>query len=234
MEGGSGFGGSWPQVGQRSVIGSSSVGGIGVPYTSAAEAAKPRCSATRILAANATGSKTGWAMPNWHVLTGIRRDQAAPHWYAGAGAVREKLVEAVSSLPVEVRVYGCRFDAPRRTEAARARALRWHVAELDTGVGTLVLDRRQSSLEAKDRRLLMQLLGRPPRLPFGHTPAKEEPFLWLADIVAGAVCRRAGFGAATTSPGGSTGSSRPRNESLDSVRAGRPSCGGKPGPTSGP
>jgi hypothetical protein len=122
-----------------------------------------------------------------HVLTGIRPDQAAPHWHAEAGAVREKLVDAVSSLPVEARVYGCRFDASRRTEAARARALRWLVAELDADVGTLVLDRRQSSLEAKDRRLLTQLLGRPPRLPFGHTPAREEPFLWVADIVAGAV-----------------------------------------------
>lgn len=120
-------------------------------------------------------------------LTGVRPGGAAPHWHDEAEAVREKLVDTVCSLPVEVRVYGCRFETPRRVEAARSRALHWLIAELDADVSTLILDRRQRSLEAKDRRLLTQVLGQPPRMAFGHLPAHDEPFLWVADIVAGAV-----------------------------------------------
>jgi hypothetical protein len=120
-------------------------------------------------------------------LTGVRPGGAPPHWRVEADTVREKLVDVVSYLPVEARVYACRFASPRRTEAARARALHWLVGDLDPDVGALVLDRRDAAQDVKDRRVLTALLGRPSRLPFGHVPAATEPFLWVADVVAGAV-----------------------------------------------
>ena len=111
-----------------------------------------------------------------------------PHWHIEDEATRAKLVSAVAGLPVEARVYGCRFDHPRRAEAARARALTWFLSELDVTLDALILDRRQASQDAKDRRILASRLRDSPRTSYSHVPSASEPLLWVADIVAGAVC----------------------------------------------
>ena len=95
--------------------------------------------------------------------------------------------EGVSTLPVSAQVYVCSFDAPGRKETARAKALKWIVLELDRGVRHLILDRRQEAQNAADRRVLGGLAGRPPRFTLEHRGSVDEPLLWLADIVVGAV-----------------------------------------------
>jgi hypothetical protein len=109
------------------------------------------------------------------------------HWHAEDDGTRAELVKAVSTLPVSAQVYVCSFDAPGRKEAARAKALRWIVLELDHGVRHLILDRRQEAQNAVDRRVLGGLAGRPPRFTLEHRGSTGEPLLWLADIVVGAV-----------------------------------------------
>ncbi|WP_031166837.1 hypothetical protein [Streptosporangium roseum] len=61
------------------------------------------------------------------------------------------------------------------------------VLELDGGVRHLALDRRQEAQNAVDRRVLGGLAGRPPRFTLEHRGSADEPLLWLADIVVGAV-----------------------------------------------
>ncbi|MER5418225.1 hypothetical protein [Streptosporangium roseum] len=109
------------------------------------------------------------------------------HWHAEDDRTRAGLAKTVSTLPVSAQVYACPFDAPGRKEAARARALRWMVLELDGGVRHLVLDRRQEAQNAVGRRVLGGLAGRPPRFTLEHRGSADEPLLWLADIVVGAV-----------------------------------------------
>jgi len=120
-------------------------------------------------------------------LTGVRPDLAPPHWHVEAGGIREKLVAVVRTLPIEARVCACAFERPSRQEAARARALRWFVSDLDVELEQLVLDRREHSQNADDRRLLTMLLGSNPRFRYRHARFDSEPLLWVADIVAGAV-----------------------------------------------
>jgi hypothetical protein len=109
------------------------------------------------------------------------------HWHAEDDPTRAGLVKAVSTMPVSARAYACLFDAPGRKEAARARALTWMALELDAGVRHLILDRRQDAQNAMDRRVLGGLAGRPPRFTLEHRSSVDEPLLWLADIVVGAV-----------------------------------------------
>ncbi|MGW4421602.1 hypothetical protein [Streptosporangium sp. NPDC004631] len=49
------------------------------------------------------------------------------HWHGEDEATKYALVRAVATLPIEAKVYGCRFAARGRQEAARARALGWAV-----------------------------------------------------------------------------------------------------------
>lgn len=110
-----------------------------------------------------------------------------PHWHIEDNATRAKLVGVTASLDVEARVYGCRFREPRRKEAARARALGWFLVDLDLHLDELVLDRRQDSQNRKDQRLFAALLPGS-RTTYRHATSAAEPLLWVADIVAGAVC----------------------------------------------
>lgn len=110
----------------------------------------------------------------------------APHWCKEDETTRRKLLDQVDGLDLEARVYACRFDRPKRQEAARARALTWMIQEIEE-VRHLVLDSRAEAQNAVDRRLLRALSGRPPRFGFEHRRSAECPLLWIADIVAGSV-----------------------------------------------
>lgn len=109
-----------------------------------------------------------------------------PHWHGEDEATKYALVRAVATLPIEAKVYGCRFAVRGRQEAARARALGWAVTDLGRGVRHLVVDRRQEQQNLKDRRVLSGLAGRPARYTFTHCSSESEPMLWLPDIVVGA------------------------------------------------
>lgn len=111
----------------------------------------------------------------------------SPHWHIEDGITKGKLVEAIRRMPIEARVYGCQFHSPRRQEAARTRALRWFLSDLDSDLDQVVLDRRQESQDATDRRILATALGQPYWFRYHHVASAAEPLLWIADILAGAV-----------------------------------------------
>ncbi|WP_431893852.1 hypothetical protein [Nonomuraea sp. bgisy101] len=109
-----------------------------------------------------------------------------PHWHAELEATRDLLVQVIAALPISARVYGCRFTAGARQEAARARALSWAAQELAPGIRHLVIDRREERQNQIDRRVLTGVAGRPQRFTFMHAASEGTPMLWLADIVVGA------------------------------------------------
>lgn len=86
-------------------------------------------------------------------------------------------------------MYGCRFDRPKRKEAARARALTWLVRELPYEVRSVVLAEREANQDWHDRRVLGGLARRPPRFEYGHAAVAKEPLLWVADVVVSGVAR---------------------------------------------
>lgn len=121
-----------------------------------------------------------------------------PHWNGESEATRTLLLKEISKLPVQARVYGCRFDLPKRQEAARARALAWLVSDLPWRVGRLVLAEREASQDRKDRKVLGGLVGKPPRLDYGHAMYAKEPLLWVSDSVVSSTAMLVARG---TSPG---------------------------------
>ncbi|GAB3164524.1 hypothetical protein GCM10027161_78390 [Microbispora hainanensis] len=74
---------------------------------------------------------------------------ARMHWSQEDDRTRIAMIREVRSLPVEARVYRCRFDRPKRKEAARARALAWLVQELPYQVRSVVLAEREANQEPR-------------------------------------------------------------------------------------
>jgi hypothetical protein len=106
-----------------------------------------------------------------------------PHWSKEDEPTRAALISAITALPIRTRVYGCRFESPKRQEAARARALTWLVQERDPETRQLLLGAREAGQDRHDRRVLGGLAGRPPRFGYDHAPYLKEPLLWVADTV---------------------------------------------------
>ncbi|MEU8268868.1 hypothetical protein AB0B89_17060 [Sphaerisporangium sp. NPDC049002] len=86
-------------------------------------------------------------------------------------------------MPVEAHVYGCRFERPKRKEAARARALTWLAQDLPRQAREVVVAEREASQDRQDRKVLGGLAGRPARFAYRHAPYAKEPLLWLADVI---------------------------------------------------
>jgi hypothetical protein len=112
-----------------------------------------------------------------------------PHWSKEDDWTRTEMIREVRSLPIAARVYGCRFDRPKRKEAARARALTWLVQELPHQVRSVVLAEREANQDRHDRRVLGGLAGRPARFEYGHAAVAKEPLLWVADVVVSSTAR---------------------------------------------
>ncbi|MFF0307321.1 hypothetical protein ACFYSC_07830 [Streptosporangium sp. NPDC004379] len=112
-----------------------------------------------------------------------------PHWSQEDEKTRAALIHEIKSLPISARVYGCRFERPKRKEAARARALAWLVQDLPWEVRWMVLAEREASQDRHDRRVLGGLAGRPPRFEYSHAPFAKEPLLWVADVIVSSTAR---------------------------------------------
>ncbi|GAA1276621.1 hypothetical protein GCM10009677_32990 [Sphaerisporangium rubeum] len=106
-----------------------------------------------------------------------------PHWSKEDKQTRAALIREVAALPISARVYGCRYERPKRKEAARSRALTWLVQELPRSVRCLVLAEREASQDRHDRRVLGGLAGRAPAFTYSHAPIAKEPLLWAADVI---------------------------------------------------
>lgn len=122
-------------------------------------------------------------------LSAVIPTARVPHWSQEDAQTRAMLIREIGRLSVRARVYGCRFERPKRKEAARARALTWLVQDLPNEIRQLVLAERETNQDRNDRRVLGGLAGRPLRFAYDHAPASKEPLLWVADVVVSSVAK---------------------------------------------
>ena len=125
------------------------------------------------------------------VPRGLRRY----HWRKESTASRTAMAELVATSGATAIAVHTHVD-PRRQERARRRCLArllWELAQ--RGDTTLVFETRQRA-DASDRRLIKDAeragFARGTRYAFERP--EDEPLLWLADAVAGAVTRALGDG----------------------------------------
>ena len=119
------------------------------------------------------------------------RSTAKTHWTEMDTVERKGAAVAVAEIEgLHIVVTGTPVP-PRRQERARARCLEHLVPELyGCGVGSLVMESRGRALDQRDVRAV---IGARLALPRGvgftieHVPGREEPLLWVADVLAGAV-----------------------------------------------
>jgi len=112
------------------------------------------------------------------------------HWHREGPVAREAMMSCLVETGAIARVYVHTPTGRRRQEAARAKALGLLVPELVAeGAEHLCIESRGSRADHKDRAVLLDSLN-----PKGGSSAmtydwrsKNEPLLWLADGVCGAV-----------------------------------------------
>lgn len=125
-----------------------------------------------------------------HVSPGQRRW----HFRDERSASRRKFLAAVAELhdlEVVALAFCCPTPSQRKSEQARVRCIWNLLVELhDRGVQTVVFESRQEHNDRRDRREIIaaQRDGvAAADLVYHHGRPKEEPLLWLADAIVGAV-----------------------------------------------
>jgi hypothetical protein len=112
------------------------------------------------------------------------------HWHSESNRRRREIVERVGELHIQAIGAGCHPVAAKRQERARARLLTTLVADLAAeGVGHVVIEARQERLNRRDRSTLIaakkaEIIS---GLTYEHVDKRDEPLLWLADVLAGAL-----------------------------------------------
>lgn len=100
---------------------------------------------------------------------------------------RRKVAAAIAALPVTVDIYDATSYPNRQELQARQHCLEHLVANLaGTGCARLVLE-LDESLAVHDRRVLYaagHAHGLDPTWRYEHLRARDEPLLWIADVVA--------------------------------------------------
>lgn len=109
------------------------------------------------------------------------------HMTKESGRHRQKIAAAVAAMPVLVDVYDASSYHPRQELEARKHCLEALVANLaGTGCARLVVEQDDSLVE-HDRRTLYTAVHRhrlETDMRYDHLRAKDEPLLWIADVVA--------------------------------------------------
>ncbi len=130
------------------------------------------------------------------VMSELRGKRRIPklHWNEMDQAEQKAAVETLADLD-GFHLVAVGSPVPRRRqERARARCLQRLVLELSTfDVEMLVLEARTTTLDARDVETVKGArFDLPKGTPFRvtHEPGKNEPLLWAADIVAGAIRAR--------------------------------------------
>jgi hypothetical protein len=104
---------------------------------------------------------------------------------------RARAIEAISSFDCYHVVVTAAPMPLRNQERARARCLERLAWQLDAhGVQSLVLEARPPRLMLRDAELVSRLRstgGLPNGIRAGHELPKDEPMLWVADLMLGAV-----------------------------------------------
>lgn len=127
-----------------------------------------------------------------HVRRAARRALPAGrtfHWTKERPEVREAMLKVISDGASHLFAYGHRPVVRREHENTRGRLLNALVDDLEAiGVLELVLESRQDHNDAVDR----QTIGSRDHptasaLDYRHDGPRQEPLLWLADALSGAV-----------------------------------------------
>jgi hypothetical protein len=129
---------------------------------------------------------------------GLGRRGQPFHWREAGHRRRQEAVELVADLDVvQFVVVGIGLDNARQ-ERHRRKCLQRLLWELERfGVTQVVLDARRPQQNAADRAAVaawraQRVIGSGLRVD--HVPAKVEPLVWLADLVAGVVTTARGDG----------------------------------------
>jgi hypothetical protein len=113
------------------------------------------------------------------------------HWNSEKPARRLAILDRLTSLGA--MVFACSYYpvGTRHQESARAACLTALVGDLKAeGISELVIETRGEALDRRDRRTLLHAreVGiASGDLSYRHTGKREEPLLWAADAIAGAV-----------------------------------------------
>ncbi|WP_053202268.1 hypothetical protein [Jiangella muralis] len=118
------------------------------------------------------------------------------HWRDRLPVARQAAAESLAALPVlPIVVVGTPVN-PRRQERARRQCAETLLFELAAaGVDDVWLESRNPLLDRRDLDVVAGFHARrviPRGLRIGHLRAGDEPLLWAADIVAGAICAAEG------------------------------------------
>lgn len=110
------------------------------------------------------------------------------HWASEGPQARERMLELIASTGVVAHVVVHHPTGRRRQEEARRLALTELVPVLlDDGVDDLIIESRTEAQDRRDRATMLDALRAVPHgLRYRWEP-KEEPLLWVADAVCGAV-----------------------------------------------
>lgn len=124
-------------------------------------------------------------------MLGIHKKGPKLHWRDLDPRAKTLSVEAVASLSLDhIVVIASPLD-PRRQERARAKCIErlcWEVEEL--GGTSVTFEARTQSLNQRDRQLIPKLRGKgalPVGLRVDWLRGSEDPMLWIADQVLGAI-----------------------------------------------
>lgn len=113
------------------------------------------------------------------------------HFYKAGEARRAGMLRAIKSCRLGTSAYVYRGLFPIGQENARARCLRSLLRDLKAwGVDELVIESRHGRADLWDRITIMSALNSqtaPDALAYKWEGANDEPMLWMADAIAGAV-----------------------------------------------
>jgi hypothetical protein len=112
------------------------------------------------------------------------------HWHSETELQRRRMLERVAELGCVVLGYMCPA-VTRRNDRPRALCLNRMLWDLrERGVHELVIESRQEHNDSKDRLTIMRAKkagAAPAALTSAFARPVEEPLLWLADAMAGAI-----------------------------------------------
>jgi hypothetical protein len=118
------------------------------------------------------------------------RRQRVFHWLEEGPEARGRMVECLTELGAVAHVCVHFPTARGKQDEARALAVARVIPGLVTdGVTELLIEGRSERLDSQDKRVILgtlQDLGRPNAFSYDWFP-KDEPLLWTADAVSGAV-----------------------------------------------
>jgi hypothetical protein len=113
------------------------------------------------------------------------------HWNTEKPARRLAVLDRLTGLDAMALACSSYPVGTRRQERARAACLTALVGDLKAeGISELVIETRGESLDRRDRRTLLHARDvgiAPHNLSYRHVGKLEEPLLWAADAIAGAV-----------------------------------------------